>query len=176
MEYALRASALLTGLTQEFGGLRPMEEGDLPEYLALCQSNHFFNSISLDEPPSLESCREDFTALPPGRKPEHKLFLGLWQEGRLQAALDLVEGYPDEDTLYIGLLELDASCQGQGLGTSLAKALARQSVLAGFSTLRLGCLVENAPGFGFWQAMGFQEEARSHLGKRPVRKMVRNLN
>lgn len=176
MEYAARISALLTGLRREFGGLRPMEEGDLPEYLALCRSNDFFNSISLDEPPTLESCREDLAALPPGRRPEHKLFLGLWGEERLQAALDLAEGYPEEGTLYIGLLELDAACQGRGLGTALVTALARRSVLAGFSTLRLGCLVENAPGFGFWQAMGFQEEARSHLGKRPVRKMVRNLN
>lgn len=175
MEYAARASALLRGFQQRFPGLRPLEEGELPEYLALCQSNPFFNSISLDEPPSLEACREDFSALPPGREPEHKLLLGLWQEGRLRAVLDLVEGYPDEATLYIGLLELDASCQGRGLGTALVTALARESVLAGFSTLRLGCLVANTPGFGFWQAMGFQEEGRSHLGSRPVRKMVRKL-
>ncbi|MGI6254365.1 MAG: GNAT family N-acetyltransferase [Acutalibacter sp.] len=178
MEHTERTAALLRGLTAQFPGLKPMEEGELPAFVALCRSNDFYNSISMDEPPSLESCREDLTALPPGRGREHKLFLGLWQQGHLQAVLDLVEGYPDEETLYIGLLELDTSCQGQGLGTALVKALAQESFQAGFSLLRLACLEANTPGLGFWQSMGFTQEGTAlwSSGNRPVRKLVRNLN
>ena len=79
MEHSPRAQELLTALCAAFPGLRPLEEGDLPLVFALYQRNTFYNSVALEAPPTLESCREDLAALPPGRDPRHKLFLGLFQ-------------------------------------------------------------------------------------------------
>ena len=65
MEHSPRAQELLTGLRAAFPGLRPLEEGDLPLVFALYQRNTFFNSVALEAPPTLESCRADLAALPP---------------------------------------------------------------------------------------------------------------
>ena len=106
MEHSPRAQELLTALCAAFPALRPLEGGDLPQVLTLYQRNTFYNSVALEVPPTLKSCQEDLAALPPGREPRHKLFLGLFQGEVLAAVLDLVEGYPDEGAPYIGLLEL----------------------------------------------------------------------
>ena len=106
VRYTARGQALLEKLGNALPGLRPLAENDFPALLALYKSNPFYLSISQEGPPTLEDCQEDAAALPPGRGKEHKLFLGLFQESVLAAVLDLVEGYPDEGTLYLGLLEL----------------------------------------------------------------------
>lgn len=175
MEHSPRAQELLTGLRAAFPGLRPLEEGDLPLVFALYQRNTFFNSVALEAPPTLESCREDLAALPPGREPRHKLFLGLFQGEVLAAVLDLVEGYPGEGTLYIGLLELEAQFHRQGLGTRLVRALKTAAQKAGFSSLRLGCYERNAPGLAFWNAMGFEKEGEVLREERALYKMHLSL-
>ena len=80
MEHSPRARELLTGLRAAFPGLRPLEEGGLPLVFALYQRNTFFNSVALEAPPTLESCREDLAALPPGREPGTSCF-GAVSEG-----------------------------------------------------------------------------------------------
>lgn len=176
MDDTPRGRRLLEAMQGDLPGLRPLEREDFPALLGLYRSNPFFNSVSLDAPPTLENCREDAGALPPGREPCHKLFLGLFQEGRLRAALDLVEGYPQEATLYIGLLELDGAVQRQGLGTRILDSLEAGAKEAGFGWLRLACLEKNLPGYDFWKKQGFQEEGRGvWQGGRTVLKMVRAL-
>lgn len=167
---------LLALLEEALPGLRPLEEEDLPQVLALYQSNPEYNALALDSPPTLETCREDRTDLPPGRLPEHKLFLGYFQGERLAAVWDLVAGYPEESTLYLGLLELDGTHQRQGLGSRLVRALLSLGKEAGFAAVRLGCLEENRWGFAFWSKMGFTTEGRvPWKGDRMVLKMVREL-
>ena len=102
MEHSPRAQELLTGLRAAFPGLRPLEEGDLPLVFALYQRNTFFNSVALEAPPTLESCREDLAALPLAGFSRHKLFLGLFQ-GRSWPCWTWWRGTPGEGTLYIGL-------------------------------------------------------------------------
>lgn len=175
--YTARGQALLEKLGNALPGLRPLAENDFPALLALYKSNPFYLSISQEGPPTLENCQEDAAALPPGRGKEHKLFLGLFQESGLAAVLDLVEGYPEEGTLYLGLLELAGPLQGKGLGTHIFSALSQEAGAAGFQCIRLACLEENLPGLAFWAGMGFEEEGRSTLlkGGRKVRKLVKRL-
>ena len=93
----------------------------------------------------------------------------------LAAVLDLVEGYPGEGTLYIGLLELEAQFHRQGLGTQLVRALKTAAQKAGFSSLRLGCYERNAPGLAFWNAMGFEKEGEVLREGRALYKMHLSL-
>ena len=173
----------MEALRQEFGArlgegltLRPLGEEDLPQVLELYEGNAFYNSVALDRQPDLALCREDLEALPPGKTREEKLFLGVFRQGRLAAVLDLIEGYPQADTLYLGLLELQLGEQGKGLGTGLMGGLEAAGRAAGFSFLRLGCLEANLPGLGFWRARGFVEEGRGLWEGRPVHKLKKQLN
>lgn len=101
--------------------------------------------------------------------------MGLFQGEALAAVLDLVEGYPGEGTLYIGLLELEVQFHRQGLGTRLLRALKTAAQKAGFSSLRLGCYERNAPGLAFWNAMGFEKEGEVLREGRALYKMHLSL-
>lgn len=171
-----RTERLLTLLEEALPGLRPLGEKDLPQILALYQSNPAYNALALDGPPTLKICREDMLELPPGRLPEHKLFLGFFEGNCLAAVWDLVLGYPEESTLYLGLLELAKTHQHQGLGSRLVKALIFKAKTTGFTAMRLGCLEQNHLGLAFWKKMGFTEEDRTlWKGDRVVLKMVHQL-
>ena len=175
MNYAPEAAAVLDLLTQSLPGLRPLGEEDFPQLLSLYEGNSFYNAIALDGSPTLEQCREDLFGLPPGRTLAHKLFLGLFRQKTLAACLDLVVGYPDRETLYLGLLELDQTFHRKGLGTEIVQAVWEAGKHTGFSTVRLGCYLENTPGFSFWSGEGFREEGRVERNGRILLKMLRPL-
>lgn len=178
MQYSRHAQQVFEGMASRWEKgwlLRSLEERDFPRLLELYQSNPFYNSVALEEPPSLAMCREDQTALPPGTGPERKLFLGLFQGERLQAVLDLVDGYPEEGTLYIGLLELHGRAQGKGLGTRIMAVLLPAAAQAGFSQVRLGCMERNQPGLAFWRGQGFAPEDRVEQNGRWIVKLRKAL-
>lgn len=175
-EKSPKLTTLLRGLERQLPGLRMMTEKDDAALLRLYETNPFYNAICLDGSPTLENCRKDRTALPPGKDFSSKLFLGYFLEGKLQGVWDLIDGYPEEGSLYVGLLELDGAAQGKGLGHKLMDELIRQAECAGFSCIRLACLEDNAPGLCFWKALGFTVEGRSPWeGARWAIKMVRAL-
>ena len=178
MQYSRRAQQVFEGMAsrwEEGWLLRSLEERDFPRLLELYQSNPFYNSVALEEPPSLAMCREDQTALPPGTSAGQKLFLGLFQGEWLQAVLDLVDGYPEEGTLYIGLLELHGRAQRKGLGTRIMAALLPAAAQAGFSQVRLGCMEQNQPGLAFWRGQGFAPEGSVEQNGRWIVKMQKEL-
>jgi predicted N-acetyltransferase YhbS len=53
---------------------------------------------------------------------EDKRVLGAWLNGSLVAVVDLVRGFPDEDTVHIGLLQVHGEQQRQGLGKQRPRA------------------------------------------------------
>ena len=81
---------------------------------------------------------------------------------------DLVAGYPDAQTLFIGLFVVGGGAQGKGLGRRLMTELAARARAKGVRHLRLGCVEENTAGHKFWLAMGFRDVARrehAHHGR-----------
>ena len=92
---------------------RILTEADIPAALALCEGNPLFYEYCPPRP-SAENLLADMSALPPGRTMEDKHFLGLWRDEKLTALLDLVLGYPEEDTAWIGLFMTARESQGRG--------------------------------------------------------------
>ena len=109
--------------------VRCLEEADVPQILRLCSGNPQFYQY---HPPlaTADSVRADIRALPPGKMPEDKFYVGYFagddlstgapSEERLTAVLDLILDYPEEKTAYIGFFMVDAAMQGTGLGSRLA--------------------------------------------------------
>lgn len=138
-------------------------EENLQVALRVLESNRdgYYTYIQ-EEWPTEENLREDITALPPGRSLSDKTFALLYREGVPAAVVDYVEGYPDEETGYVGLFLLDRSLHRQGVGTRLLAALEQAAVQTGKSRLELGCYETNGPGLSFWCKQGFTELRRKN--------------
>ena len=127
--------------------------GDVPEILALCQGNPQYYRHC---PPAVsrENIRADMEALPPGVGPEKKYYLGFWDGETLAAVMDLILGYPDEGTAFIGFFMVDAARQGRGTGSALIEEVC--ACLSGeFSAIRLGYVRGNEQSGHFWHRNGF---------------------
>lgn len=131
-----------------------LTEADIPAVYRLCLSNPQYYRFCPPEP-SPDAIRQDLTALPPGVDASRKYFVGLWQGDRLIAVLDLILGYPDAATAYIGLFMVDAAAQGRGTGSRIVGDLLGLLRREGFATVRLAYMEGNRQSEGFWRKNGF---------------------
>lgn len=98
--------------------VKGLEKKDITEIYKLCSKNTIFYQY---HPPFVteKSILQDMAALPPGKEPWEKAFLGFYEEERLIAILDLILNYPKEGTAYIGLFMTEQEVQGRGIGSEL---------------------------------------------------------
>lgn len=134
--------------------VRPLNEGDLEAMFALCLSNPLYYE-HLKIQPTLENLREDLTALPPDKTMGDKFFVGFFSGKRLIAMLDLIDGYPQAGTAFIGWFIMDAAEQGKGTGARIISDVLAACFRAGFHKMRLGCVKTNPQSTHFWRKMGF---------------------
>ena len=139
--------------------VRPLTEADIPAMLALCAGNPLFYQ-HCPPPPTAEGLAGDLAALPPGKAPADKHFLGFWREGRLAAVLDLIDGYPAADTAWIGLFMTARETQGKGEGTALIGCLLRRLRERGYARAGLAYAKGNPQSAAFWQKNGFAPTGR----------------
>ncbi len=110
--------------------------------------------------PSADDVDGFFKDLPPGKGYDDKFSLGVYAaEGdgeRLIGCADLTRGFPDQATAYIGLLLLEPSARGHGLGAAAFAALEAQArAWPGTRNLRLGVVATTPIAQAFWTRMGF---------------------
>lgn len=150
--------------------VRPVTEDTLAPVLELMQKDQAFFSLEDGEPITAERLRQDLTRLPPRCTMEQKRYVALWRDGAPQVVLDLIEGYPRERTLFVGLFFVAPALRRQGTGRAVIEALIRAAGRAGLDRVRLACLLNNPVGHAFWQAMGFGDlrEGRLVEGGAPV--------
>lgn len=101
-----------------------------------------------------------FASAPPGKDPTAALRLGAFEAGRLVGVSDMAFGYPEEHDAYIGLLMLDASARGLGLGRQLLDRNVAEARARGANRLLVAVLEDNPRGQAFWAREGFVEERR----------------
>ena len=141
----------------EFKVVRISEE-NVRDVWALMKGNVYFYSRTQGHEVTLEECRDDITALPPGARMDEKTYVAVYDgdDDQMLAAVDLIEGFPDEKTAYIGLLMLDAQRQRKGLGKRIFEAIMMTAKEKGFEYIELACYEANEIGFTFWCANGFE--------------------
>lgn len=124
------------------------------ELYALYRSNKsYFDHFSL--PPSRERLVRDMTMLPDGCSKEQKHFLAFFDGDRLTAIMDLISGYPDEQTCYIGLFMVAAELHGRGIGTEIITGLCDALGKTGCKALRLAYGKDYPAAGGFWTKNAF---------------------
>jgi len=161
---ALPDVPLEDGLARRLSGwdIRPVRQEDVGPILALFQASPDFFALNPPQP-TAASIREDLASLPPRCAMEQKHYLAFWRDGAPKAVLDLVEGYPRERTLYVGLFFLAPELRRQERGREIMDAVFRAAEDAGMDSVRLACLLNNPGGHAFWRAMGFGDLRQDKL-------------
>lgn len=143
----------IKGLSSKYQ-VRKLTEEDIEAIYTLSLENPMFFQYC---PPKVtrESIREDMKALPPQVDFENKYYIGFWDENKLIAIMDLIMGYPDEKTAYIGLFMMRKSEQGKGIGSSIIKECSDFLKKSGFRCIRLAFAKGNPQSKAFWLKNGF---------------------
>lgn len=135
--------------------IRRLTENDIPCILSLCQSNQLYYQYY---PPIATACSilQDLHALPPNKTSQDKYFMGYFDAAdRLVAVLDLILGYPNDQTAFIGFFMTDVSFQGQGVGSEIIEHLCTALRQHGYQTIRLGWVQGNPQSEHFWRKNHF---------------------
>ena len=141
--------------------VRRLTQGDVPAVLALCQGNPLYYEYC-PPAPTEESIRADMAALPPGKTPDDKFYVGFYSGGALSAVMDLIAFYPDDRTAFIGFFMTDAAVQRRGVGSRIVGELCVCLAQQGFASVRLGWMAGNPQAERFWHKNGFWETGKTH--------------
>lgn len=104
--------------------VRRLGRDDVDAIYELCRENRIF--YRYHEPfVTKESILDDMEALPPGKSREDKYYIGFFDGGSLVAIMDLILGYPEKNTAFIGLFMTDVRYQHRGMGSQIISGLRR---------------------------------------------------
>ena len=134
---------------------------DVAAVYSLCSKNTLYYDFC---PPFVtpESIKADMTALPPGKRREDKFYLGYYDNDYLIAVMDLILGYPDEETAYVGFFMTDVSVQGKGVGSAIISEMSQFICSQGYSNIQLGWVKDNPQAEHFWHKNGFKETGKMY--------------
>ena len=98
--------------------IRKMEDSDAEEILNLCNENTQYYE-SCGKQPSKELILSDLHITPPGISEADKHYIGFFEKEKLIAVMDLIDGYPESDTAFIGFFMMRKDAQGRNIGSSI---------------------------------------------------------
>jgi len=124
-------------------------EKDIWDVYSLCKGNPTYYTHKKSEP-TIENMKEDLIALPPGKTMNDKYFVGFYKENQLIAIMDLILGYPNNNTAFIGLFMLNKEYQGLGIGTEIINDALHFLKKEGYGYARLGFVKGNLQSEKFW--------------------------
>ncbi len=141
--------------------VKRLGKNDISTVYNLCRQNTLYYEYC---PPfvTAESIEADMTALPPGKTVEDKLYVGYYDADKLIAVMDLIIGYPEADTVYVGFFMTDVSVQGKCIGSSIISELSRFVSDSGFYKIQLGWVKGNPQPEHFWHKNGFCETGKTY--------------
>lgn len=135
--------------------VRKLTESDIGAIYRLCRENTIFYQYCAAEL-SREQILLDLHITPPGIREDRKFYVGFSLDEKLIAVMDLIDGFPREDTGYIGFFMVSVSHQGLGLGSKIITDTSRYLKRIGKRAIRLGIDKDNPQSASFWKKNGFQ--------------------
>ena len=138
--------------------LRPIAPGDVDALQELIESDPGYTERITGYPPGPADAQSLLMMRPEGLPEEAKVVRGAFVTNRLVAVVDLLRGYPNDHTAFIGLLEVHWNHQGSGLGTATYEEVQRyvETSWPEVRTIRLAIVDTNARiASGFWLRQGF---------------------
>ncbi|SBN61592.1 Acetyltransferase (GNAT) domain-containing protein [Curtobacterium sp. 9128] len=137
--------------------IRALDSSDVDALQALLEATPDYSEQVTGYPPGPSDALSALIAVPPGYDPAGKRGVGLWADGELTAFGDVLIGYPDPRTAYLGLLIVRGDRRRRGHGRTLHDALLADVRTAGASVVRAGIVDsverEAAP---FLRSLGYE--------------------
>ena len=135
--------------------VRRMTDSDADDILALCLQNTQYYQFCLRQP-SRALILEDLHMTPPDTSADAKYYVGFYDGDTLMAVMDLIEGYPDADSAFIGFFMMNRQFQGKQIGTGIVQAVCQYLKESGVKSVLLGIDRENPQSTHFWKKNGFR--------------------
>lgn len=150
----------IAGLSRSYA-VRPLTEDDADAVFALCRENPQYYEYC---PPFVtpDSVRADMRALPPGKEPRDKYYLGFFDEKDLICILDLINGYPYPAAAFLGFFMMAVPYQKKGIGSLIVSELCVALKDQGFEEVRLARVEGNPQPEAFWHKNGFTGIGKAH--------------
>ena len=143
----------LSKLSTQFH-VRPMKEADADALLAFClQNDQYYRYCG--KQPSRELILHDLRITPPNTSADAKYYVGFYDGEILVAILDLIDGYPDSETAFVGFFMMNRQLQGRQIGTSVIQELCLYLKETGLKRVLLGIDKDNPQSNDFWAKNGF---------------------
>ncbi len=150
--------------------VRKLQKNDIDQIYDLCSKNHLYYQYC---PPYVtrKSIELDMSALPDNVDFKDKYYVGYFKNGKLIAILDLIDGYPKKDIVFIGFFMVDSTIQKSGIGSAIVNELIDYLTTLEYKEVRLGWINGNPQAEYFWIKNGFCpiKEDRVVLAKRRIK-------
>ena len=134
--------------------VRKTVDSDVENILNLCYGNKLFYQYS-EANPTKEEILNDMHITPPNIPLSDKYYVGFFEKDTLVAVMDLIDGYPNNETAYIGFFMMNTDYQSQQKGTSIIKETSEYLKSIGKSSIRLAIDKNNPQSNHFWKKNGF---------------------
>lgn len=150
--------------------LRPPDLGDLQ---ALFERARDYFETATGTPPTADEAERAFVGGPPTRSVNDKRTIGVFDRGgTLVGVLDAIPGFPHPSASTMGLLLIDPSCRGRGVGSMVLAAYEEWLTQQGITEFRTAVVAHHRPGVRFLERAGYRPESRTDgptsLGSTPV--------
>lgn len=129
--------------------VRRLTDENVEAVYTLCSKNSLYYEYC---PPFItrQGILDDMRDLPPGKTIEDKYYVGFYQEEKLIAVMDFIDGFPKKEIAYIGFFVTDTSIQNRGLGTEIIQSLCKHLRDLGYESVRLAWVKANPQSEHFW--------------------------
>ena len=135
--------------------VRRLCDEDAEIILSLYRENPQFYEYCAERP-TMAQVHDDMYIAPPDKDLKDKYFIGFFDSETLIAVMDLIDGYPTDDTAYIGLFMMKKDYQGKQIGSAIIRDTEAYLKTAGISAIRLAINRGNPQSTHFWKKNGFE--------------------
>ena len=135
--------------------VRVLESADIDEIVEICRQNTTFYKYT-EARPTKEDINDDMIATPPGIDLSDKYYFGFFENQKLIAIMDLVDGYPKPEIAYIGFFMMNPQYQGKQIGTAIISEVIAYLQMVGKTAVRLAIDKGNPQSTYFWKKNGFE--------------------
>lgn len=150
-------------LSSEYSA-RKITEADITDVYNLFRSNaRYYHTVG--ERPSRQRLTEVITQPAENGTASGNHLVGFYDSDELIAVLDLITGYPKQNSAFIGWFMVDADHQRQGIGSQLFADIRAAVKAYGIDSVTLRCPALSKEAAAFWENQGFKSEATADDGK-----------